>query len=163
MAVTMKTEGVEEISRMLNQLGEKAQAVASKALYDGAGIMAKEIANRVHGIDTAPFKYASGGETRMPSPEEKAVVESAGAVGIAKFDKNGSEVQTSVGYNRSGYAMMVGKRVPVPLIANSINSGTSFMRKQPFVRKAVNRASSRASAAIRESIEKDVDTITKQA
>ena len=73
----MKTEGVEEISRMLNQLGEKAQAVASKALYDGAGIMAKEIASRVHGIDTAPFKYASGGETRMPSPEEKAVVESA--------------------------------------------------------------------------------------
>ena len=148
MAVTMKTEGVEEISRMLNQLGEKAQAVASKALYDGAGIMAKEIASRVHGIDTAPFKYASGGETRMPSPEEKAVVESAGAVGIAKFDKNGSEVQTSVGYNRSGYAMMVGKRVPVPLIANSINSGTSFMRKQPFIRNAVNNGKAKASEAI---------------
>ena len=161
MAVTMKTEGVEEISRMLNQLGEKAQAVASKALYDGAGIMAKEIANRVHGIDTAPFKYASGGETRMPSPEEKAVVESAGAVGIAKFDKNGSEVQTSVGYSRSGYAMMVGKRVPIPLIANSINSGTSFMQKQPFIRKAVAGGGPKASEAMRGKIEEEIGKITK--
>ena len=160
MAVTMITEGVEEISKMLNQLGERAQGVASKALYDGAGIMAKEIANRVHSIDTAPFEYASGGKTRKPSPEEKAVVESAGAVGIAKFDKNGSEVQTSVGYNRSGYAMMVGKRVPVPLIANSINSGTSFMRKQPFIRQAVSGAGSRASEAMRAKIEEEIGKIT---
>ena len=160
MAYTMKTEGVEEIKKMLDTLGQNAQHSAAKALYNGAGIMADEMEKQAGSIKTAPFHYAVFIQ-REPSPEEKAVVQ--GAVGIAKFRKDGNNVQTSVGYGNSGYAEIAGKKKPIPLIANAINSGTSFMRKQPFVRKAVNRASSRASAAIKESIEKDVDTITKQA
>ena len=37
---------------------------------------------------------------------------------------------------------------PVPLIANAINSGTSFMKKQPFLRKAFTQSKGPANAAI---------------
>ena len=93
-----------------------------------------------------PFHYAVF-ITREPSPEEKAAVLQA-RMGIAKFDKNGSEVNTSVGYQNSGYAEVAGKVKPIPQIVNSINSGTSFMQKQPFVRNAVNKGKAQASAAI---------------
>ena len=37
---------------------------------------------------------------------------------------------------------------PIGVIANAINSGTSFMTKQPFIRRAVTKATPKAIAAI---------------
>ena len=162
MPMTMKTEGVEEISRMLKDLGDKAQSAASKGLYKGAGIMAEEIKRSADGIRTAPFRYAGKGETRLPSPEEKDIVTGAGKTGIARFKKDGLNVETSVGYSRSGYADLKGRRKPIPLIANAINSGTSFMQKQAFFRQGVNRATKSASDAIRDTIEDELGAIIKE-
>ena len=160
MAITMQIEGMEEISRMLAEIGEKASSIAAQGLYDGAGIMANEVEKSAERINTSPFHYAVF-VTREPSPEEKAVVLSAGAVGIAKFDKNGGEVNTSVGYGNAGYAEMNGKRVPIAKIANAINSGTSFMKKQPFIRKAANSGKQNASEAIVKRIEDAIEQMKK--
>lgn len=159
MAYTMKTEGLDEVSDQLNKLGEKAGAAAARGLYEGAGTMANAINKGAESIRTAPFHYAVF-ITREPTPEEKEVVLSAGA-GIAKFDKNGSEVNTSVGYAKAGYAELNGKQVPIALIANSINSGTSFMHKQPFFRQAVSAATKQAEAKIIKEIEENFNEIIK--
>ena len=97
---------------------------------------------------------------RLPTLEEKAIVQEAGA-GIAKFQKNGSEVNTSVGFRNAGYAELKGKSVPIPKIVNAINSGTSFMKKQPFVRKAASSGSKKAEAAITKAIEQKFNEIIK--
>lgn len=157
MAYRMKTEGLDELGEMLRRLGEKAEGAASQALYEGAGIMADEIKKGAESIKTAPFKYAGPGESRKPSPEEKAVVLSAKGMGISRFKKTGDGVETSVGYARAGYAELAGKTVPIPLIANAINSGTSFMEKQPFVRKAVSTGGKRAEAAMKQKIEERLE------
>ena len=68
MAYQMKVDGMAEISDLLSQMEEKAPAVAARALYDGAGIMADEIRKGTETIKTAPFQYARNG-TRLPSPE----------------------------------------------------------------------------------------------
>ena len=161
MAYQMKVDGMTEISEMLSRLEENAPKIASQALYKGAGLMAAEINKGAGMIKTAPFSYARGGETRLPSPEEKEIVMKASA-GIAKFDKDGTEVNTSVGFRNSGYAELNGKRKPIPQIVNAINSGTSFMNKQPFVRKAANSGAPKAMAAMRESIEKSFEALTKE-
>lgn len=163
MAYTMKAEGMDALSEMLSELEDKAPAVAARALYEGAGLMADAVNQGVASIKTEPFRWAarSRGETRLPSPEEKEIVQAA-AAGIAKFDKNGSEVETSVGFRNSGYAELKGKMVPIPRIVNSINSGTSFMRKQPFVRKAASGASNRAIEAMQKRIEEEFEAIGKQ-
>ena len=162
MAITMTVEGMGEISEQLRQLGDKAQGVAAFGLYDGAGVMADEIKKSAEGIKTADFHYVvfPGAVMRDPSPEEKAIVLEAG-VGIAKFNKNGSEVDTSVGYRNAGYATLKGKTKPIPQIVNAINSGTSFMKKQPFVRKAVSSGSKKAEAAIISTIEQKFNEIIK--
>ena len=160
MAMTMKTDGLEEVNRIMAQLGNRAKEVARGALYDGAGVMADAITRAVDGIRTEPFQYAAGGKTRLPSPEEKEALK--GKTGIAKFRDTGEEVNTIVGINpRSGYADVNGKQKPVPLIARSINSGTSFMKKQPVIRKAVTQNREAVEQAITAKAEKMFSEITK--
>ena len=160
MAVQMKTTGMEEISELLEKMDQAAPGVAARALYEGADVMAEEINRGAKGIVTMNEWYAVDGWTRLPDPEEKEAVVNVGA-GIAKFDKNGKEIDTSVGYSGAGYAMVHGQWKPIPLIANSINSGTSFMKKQPFFRKAVNSGSKKAMQVMKESVEADFNAMTK--
>jgi HK97 gp10 family phage protein len=147
MPFSIQVEGMNELIRSMEKLPEKAAKVAAEALYEGAGIVADKVSGAVNGIATEPFKYAKGGRMRKPSPEEKALV--AGAKhGVAKFRKNGVSVQTSVGYQNAGYGTINGKTKPIPQIANAINSGTSFMQRQPFMRKAFSQSRGPAQAAI---------------
>lgn len=160
MAYQMKVDGMEEISDLLTRMEQGAPGVAARALYKGAGIMSEAVKRGAASIKTAHFRYAKDGETRMPSPEEKAIVQSA-AAGIAKFDREGTEVDTSVGYRNAGYAELKGRQKPIPQIVNAINSGTSFMKKQPFVRNAARTAAPKAIQAMKEAIEADFEAMKK--
>ncbi len=200
MNFTFKDEGLVEVSRMLAELGDKAKFVASHALFEGAGKMADAISAEIDNISTEPFKYARPGETRLPSPEEKAILQQNGSFGITKFEKDGSEVQTSIGLNGTGYANVNWNHMsskgrtnykaqsfkghdfmttstlkaagtyqrgaqnakPISVIANAINSGTSFMKKQPFVRKGVSKGKKAAVAAIVATAEKLFNQIISQ-
>lgn len=198
MGYELKIDGMAEISEQLSKLETEAPAIAAKALYEGAGAMADAFFKEIDKIRTAPFKFAKGGEQRLPSPEEKDLLKQAG-VGIARFDKNGLEINTSVGFNQSGYANVkwnhmssqartnykavyikghesnassllkaigMGKgaqnQKPIGAVANAINSGTSFMKKQPFVRKAINNGKPKAVQAITNTILAEVDAMNKK-
>ena len=158
MAMTMKVDGIEELSRKLTDLGDRAEEVAAKALYAGAGVMANAYRNAAASVRAQPFRYAVF-KKRDPSFEEKAAIQ--GQTGIAKFDKSGSEVQTSVGLKGSGYVTIAGKQKAVRKIANAINSGTSFMNKQPVFRKASTQTAKAASAAIVAKADQMIAEITK--
>lgn len=197
MPYEMKVEGMDEISELLEELEKKAPAVAAQALYKGAHVMADEIERQIGSIKTAPFEYAKDG-TRLPSPEEKEALVKGG-IGIASFEKNGTEINTSVGFDADGYVdvnfrhMNAGARTnykkkslkghasnsasflramkiktkglqdqkPLAVIANAINSGTSFMKKQPFVRKAAKSGGPKAMAAMKEFIENELNAVGK--
>ena len=188
MAYRMKTEGLKELIEQVKALGDAAWYIGSFALYDGASVMADAIDAEAKTIETEPFHYAAvtGATMRKASPEEKAIVTESDVIGIAKFRKRLGAVDTSVGYNSSGYAPVnwnhmsskartnykaqsfkgyenmttstlkfagvykrgVQNMKPIGVIANAINSGTSFMRAQPFFRRAVSRSTSAAVEAI---------------
>jgi hypothetical protein len=212
MPYRFESEGVAEIMKQVKALEDRSDMIAAAALYDGAAVMASEINKSAKSIKTAPFKYAKPGETRLPSPEEKEMITNDGAMGIAKFRKNLGAVDTSVGYNSSGYAPVkwnhmsskartnyknvtfkgnritasstlkwirdqggskkyglsanIGKGAenmkPIGVVANSINSGTSFMKKQPFMRKALKAATPKCEAAIIKKAESLIEAILKE-
>lgn len=197
MPMKVTTEGMEELTAMLREMGDRAQGAAAKGLYEGARVIADAVGKAARGVATKPFKYAKGGEKRDPSPEEKALLNAANAYGIAKFRKKGTEVETIVGYNPDGYASIpwnhsrtntrtkykmdesgkatwAGKQwttgqgkgdmsvKPIPVIANAINSGTSFMRKQPFYRKAVSQNTQKAIEAIEKTVESEMEQIARE-
>ena len=183
-------DGMDQLYNAFEKLPDKARKIAAEALYEGAGVMADAVSQAVNGIATEKFKYAKGGRLRKPSPEEKAILVNS-RHGVAKFRKTGVNVQTSVGFDNSGYAAITwnhaktgasrtkykmgkkGKMVhasqgsgqsmkPVPLIANSINSGTSFMDKQPFMRNALRAATPKCEAAIIKKAESLIESILKE-
>lgn len=160
MPFTMDVSGMEELEKRLGQLEtEKAQGIAAVALYEGARVTADAVGQAVQGIATKRFKYpAPPGKQRMPSPEEKALLENA-RKGVAKFRKTPMNVNTSVGFQNSGYGELNGKRVPIPMIANAINSGTSFMKKQPFFRRATSKNGA-AEAAIENKLREEIEKLS---
>ena len=158
MAMSIETNGLEELSSMLSQLGGQAENVAAGSLYDGAGVVADAFKGAVGSIRTEPFKGKR--DRRLPSPEEKAAL--MGKTGIAKFNRTGDEVETLIGVSgAAGYANIGGKAKAVRLIARSINSGSSFMPKQPVFRKAKSASQGKAKAAIVSKAEKMFNEIIK--
>lgn len=186
MPFSIEVNGFSELLRSMEKLPEKAAEVAALALFEGAKVEADAVSRGVQGIPTEPFKYATGGKKRKPSPEEKAIVAQA-RHGVAKFKKDVNTVNTSVGFQNSGYGAIswnhartntrtkykvgddgiakhasMGSGIsskPVPLIVNSINSGTSFMEKHPFLRKAFSQSKTAAEAAIEAGIKAREDML----
>lgn len=150
--------GLDELSELFQKASKEAEHIAAEALYEGAGIMADAVTRNVKSIKTEKFRYVTGGEQRYASPEEKAIVENA-RHGVAKFRKNGVDIQTSVGYQNAGYANLKGKTVPVAKIANTINHGNSFMKRQPFLRKSFSQNQGAAQAAIENGIQERVEKL----
>lgn len=145
MPITVETEGMDNLNAMLASLGDSAVGVAKKALYDGAGVVADAYSQAPGKIRTEPFRGKK--PKRLPSPEEKAALE--GKTGIARFGQTAEEVNTLVGIGgKSGYVMLGSKRTAIPAIANAINSGTSFMTKQPVFRQARKGSQEAAKEAI---------------
>ena len=70
---TFRVDGMNELFSAMKKAGDKALGVAAQGLYEGAGLIADAVSKEVHGISTEPFKYASGGNKRKPSPEEKEI------------------------------------------------------------------------------------------
>ena len=158
MSFTLEISGMEALLARMEELEDKGRGVAAQALYEGAGVVADSVSSAVHGIATEKFHYTKFG-TRLPSPEEKALVEGA-RKGVAKFKKSKTKVNTSVGMQNAGYGQLGGQTKPIPLIANSINSGTSFMKPQPFFRRAAEQSAGAAAAAIESGIESRLDMLS---
>lgn len=155
---SIEVTGMTELFRALEKAGEKADKIAAESLYEGAGVVADAVSKEINSIKTEPFKYAKDGKRRKPSPEEKEIVKKA-KHGIAKFKKVPGSVKTSIGFQNAGYANLKGKSVPVAKIANSINSGTSFMTAQPFFRKAKSQNEAKAEQTIENGIIKRLDEL----
>ena len=152
----MNTDGTDELSRMLNRLGEEAPDVAAKALYSGAGVVADAYRRAVSEIKTGNRRYHKEPGGRLPTPDEKRALE--GATGISKFEGSGAEISTVVGIG-DGYASVRGRQKAVKVIARSINSGTSFMKKQPVFRKASTTSRDPAQRAMIEKVNELMDKI----
>ena len=161
MAGKITTSGMDGLLKMLEATGEKAHDICAESLYEGAGLVADAVTNAIGSIMTEPFQYAAGGRKRLPSPEEKAMLESADK-GVARFRDDGGSIQTSVGLGQAGYGQIKGRTKPIPLIANAINHGTSFMMKQPFYRKAESTARGAALSKIEDGIKRRVDETMKE-
>ena len=75
-------------------------------------------------------------------------------------------IRNQGGSEKYGASADIGKGAqnmkPIGVIANAINSGTSFMKKQPFIRKAVKKATPKAEAAIIATAERLIDTILSE-
>ena len=154
---TTFSDGINEYLQTLNRLGKEIEGISKQAVYEGAKIIADEIKNNIEALSTdeewgTPKKMKAG-----PTKAEKENI--ARGLGIAHMQDNKGTINTKIGYDDAGYDE---NNKPIQMIARSVNSGTSFMKKNPFFEKGVRNSRNKAKQKMIEVSEKELGKTVKE-
>ena len=151
----MAIKGLDEYMQKLSSLGAKMPEVAKRAVRAGANPVADEIRKGLKDNIRDPAYVGldpAGGIYGVKYNYGKSTGDLLNSLGITPpdIDKRGV-INCKIGF--SGYDR---KGVPNALKARAMESGTSRLRKRPFIRPAVNRAKQRALNEMQKSIDADL-------
>lgn len=153
-------KGLDVYVQHLSRLDNQADKYIGKAIYDGADIVADSIKSAINALPTDD-SYKKEGLKNGPTSIQKAGL--VHSFGIAKLRREGSELNVKIGFD--GYNRVISKRWPQgqpnAMVARSIESGTSFMKKNSFVSKGTRTAKPLAEAKMKETIEKEIEILMK--
>jgi len=136
--ITLKTTSDFQIK--LEKVAGKADDIARRAVYVGAGIMADQVRVNLQ-------KNLSGSKLSQGD-----LLDSLG-ISKPKVDQDGS-INSKVGfdgYDRNG--------VPNALKARVMESGSSKQKKKPFIRPAISQARNKAKEAMAKVIDTEIEKI----
>lgn len=152
--------GLDGYIAQLEKLRQSAEGITKKALYEGAGVTADEIRDAVEALPTDNDRSAGHCPKGITDGQKEALEK---GLGIAPFQTEGDRIDTLVGF--SGYSDYKTKKYPdgqpLALIARIAESGTSFSKKTPFVRKALKTAKPKAEEEMKKVFEGEIEKIMK--
>lgn len=154
--------GLEEYAMKLSKLEKGAQEIAGKAIYECAGIITDEIRDEILNIPIAT-NVSGSSDKKIDSITPGQRQGLLDGLGIAPLRTDRGVWNVKVGFD--GYNSIktpkYPKGQPNVLIARSIESGTSFRKKRPFVRTAVNRVKNIAVQAMKDVVDKEIEKTMK--
>ncbi|WP_242966516.1 HK97-gp10 family putative phage morphogenesis protein [Clostridium sp. BSD9I1] len=136
----MTIKGLDEYSSKLSKLGKDAPEIAKKVVMSGASPVADEIRKNLENnlYDPAYAGTGDGGIWGVKRYKFKGDLLNSFGIAPPGVDSHGN-TNTKIGFE--GYDS---KGVPNALKARAMESGTSTLRKRPFVRPAVNSTKAKA-------------------
>ena len=150
--------GVDEYIALLDKLKYKVPAIAGRAIFEGAAVVADQIRANIEALPTQEKKERGSGR-RNPTPEEKQGL--LDGLGIAKKRTENGNVNVKIGM--AGYNSDITEKYPNgkpnAMIARSIESGTTFMQRHPFVSSAVRSTRGAAEAAMTAEVDRQIAEI----
>lgn len=160
----LDASGTDEMMRMLRGIGSQTQEIIKRAVFDGAGALADAVAQAVTDLPAEPFHPLPGARNGMEPLNvltEDDREDLLNGIGIARFGLTGDGVDTAVSFD--GYSRHKSKEfpngVPLPVIARSIESGSSARQKHPFVRPAVNGAKAHILQVMEDKVRSCIDSL----
>lgn len=158
---TMKFKGLDDYIKKLERLSNNAEATIKKALYKGAGVAADSIKSSIEGINTDDRPH-TGNEMRT-GPTTIQKIGLVRSFGISPMKTKAGTIDVKLGFD--GYNAVRSERWPKGqpnvMIARSVESGTSWMQKQPFMRKAERQAKALVELEIKKTLEEEIAKIIK--
>lgn len=137
----MTIKGLDEFINRLEKAQRKPEDIVKKALYEGAGVVADAIRSSVASL---PVDESHG--TRARPKHGITGVEKAGllsGIGISKMRTESAQVNVVIGFNGTNAD---GKKNTT--VMRRAESGTTYQRKTPAVRPAINRSKTAAQNAM---------------
>lgn len=157
----LQFKGLEEYEAQLLKLRGLTEQMIGEAIYEGAAIVADEVKK---GIESIPIddRYATGG-TMLHGITQEQKQGLLDGFGIASMQNENGYLHVKLGFN--GYNSMKTKNFPNgqpnSMIARSVNSGSSFRQRIPFVDNAVNSAKSRAEEKMKQKLDEAIEKAIK--
>lgn len=155
---TLSMRGMQEYERMLDQLidSRTTEDIIGKVLHAGAGVMADAIREELEELPVVRWDDFGTPEDKLKgvAPRQKRGLEEGFGISPVRFRDGYFDVKLGFdGYNDAGQ--------PNALIARSVNSGTSFREKNPFVDRAVKESRKQAEAAMVKTADEEIEKIAK--
>ena len=167
-----KIHGMEEMELMLSKLARDAEPTARQALREAAAVVAERVRENIErlGEDRQAQPYPAqqyrylpeGGRFGgIPPHQKEDLLEGLGITKVG-VDNNG-DYTVKVGFEGYGSQPTAAypQGQPIPMIARSIESGSSIQPKQPFFRPAVQSTKKRAVETMGSVIEAAQEKIAK--
>ena len=162
--------GCKEIIDKLSDIGQRAPKMAAAALFEGAKVTADMLREAVQALPEEQFHPLPGahnnGDSASPlnvlTPDDKADL--LDTIFVKKFEHSTDGVTTEISF-AGGYSRHPSKKyprgIPLPIIARSIESGSSARRKRPFVRTTASKAKEPAAAAMQAKLDEYINNMNK--
>ena len=155
--------GTDEMMRLLHGLGKETETICSMALYRGAGVAVDALREATEALpveDFHPLPGSRNGKDPLNTLTADDQEDLLNGLGLARFEHTGNGVNTAASFE--GYSRHKSKRfpkgIPLPMIARSIESGSSARKKHPFIRRAMRAKESQIQEAMEDTVRSAVDT-----
>lgn len=153
----MQIEGLEEYAIKVRNLSNHSQKIIEKAVYKGAEVIADSVKSALKDI---PVEEGFGSRERpLRGVGRKQKSDLIKSMGLAPI-KAGADgyINTKLGWDGHGSVptKKYPKGVPNQMLMRSVESGTSFRKKTPVVRTAVNKSKEKAVQKMSETIDAEL-------
>lgn len=150
-----KVVGLEAAFSEFGVIAKDSEGIAKMCVYDGADVVADAVRRGIEGLPVRDPKE----HTRKPrgaTPDEKqAMLE---GLGVATHRTESGSVNTVIGFD--GYDGHPTKNYPnghaISMIARTIESGSSWLNKTPFMNRAVKSSQPAAEQAMAARFDKEI-------
>lgn len=154
-------KGLEAYAAKLNRLEALSRdKVIGAAVYDGAAIVADAIRAEIQAL---PVDENHDGKNKKIGPSQADKDALLQGMGVAPLLVDNGFANVKVGFD--GYddrpTVKYPRGHPIPMLARAVQSGTSWMQGNPFVKTAVRKSRRAAAAAMAKRVEQEIDKIMK--
>ena len=158
--ITVSARGLDDLVSELEKLADPSDCkeIFKGVCYYGAKVMADYMRNELKALKTSKQTKSNKNQKRYCSQREKDMLLKEMGVTPILDDEDG--VNAKVGFD-GYYENTKGQMVPIPLIANSVNKGTSFMRYQPFIGRTKRGGYPKAIDEMQRALDKEIQQRTK--
>lgn len=151
-------KGLDEYLAQLGNLEFEAPDMIGKAIYPGAKLVADGIREAIRAlpIDNTPGRVMNGVRT----VEQTGLLE---GLGVATMQNDNGYFNVKIGMD--GYNRQITEKYPNghpnAMVARSIESGTSFMQRIPFINNTTRRLKKAAEKVMADTIDKEIKSTMK--
>lgn len=154
--------GLNDYELMISKLSKGVDDIAGKAIYAGAGIVADAIKENIKAL---PIVRGYGTE-KDPLPGGVTAPQKAGLIdgmGISPMQNDAGYLNVKIGFD--GYNATKTEKYPQgqpnQLVARGVESGTSWKKKSPFIRPAINASKQRAEDEMARILDQEIEKVMK--
>ena len=154
---TSQFRGLEEYALKLSKLGAATEKVAGKAIFAGAKVVADEVRKNINAL---PVRKAEYGTVKNPlsgitQTQKRGLLDGFGISPLS--DDNGYyNVKLGFdGYNDTHTDKYPGGQ-PNQLVARGVESGTSWLKKMPFMAPALKKSREKAVQEMQRTIDEEI-------
>lgn len=150
------TNAINEYLQIIRSLGENADDVVKKAVYEGSAIIANQVSANISAIPIDESWGTEGNPKNGITSVEKAGLQDS--FGIADMQDDNGFINTLIGFQQPDYNANGKANI---MIARATQSGTSFSRKIPFFANALRATRGQARERMVQVAEEELKKLSK--